>query len=117
VLRGRIPPSKEDESMPHGEYDIELLDKVDGWCWLTGGESTAYIHRVKTSLWNDYAGPRTKPKMTLEDEAYQLVQLMESGQLTDVKAWWRDVHNELRFRGISLKDLSYEDLIIELLKL
>ena len=59
--------------------------------------------------------------MTLEDEAYRLVQLLESGQLTDTKAWWRDVHNELSFRGqldcVSLEDLSYEDLIIKLLKL
>jgi hypothetical protein len=121
VLYGHVSPSEDDETMPHGEYEIELLDKVEGWCWLTGGESTAYIHRVKTSLWNEYAGPRTKPQMTLEDEAYRLVQLLESGQLTDTKAWWRDVHNELSFRGqldcVSLEDLSYEDLIIKLLKL
>ena len=54
----------------------------------------------------------------LEDEAYQLVQLMESGKLTDVKAFWRDVHNELTFRGIaSVESLSYEELIIALLSI
>lgn len=117
VLRGQIDPLENDDSMPHGHYEIELLEKVDGWCWLMGGESTAYIHRVKTSLWSEYAGPRTKPNLSLDDEAYQLVQLMESGQLTDTKAFWRDVHNEMSFRGVSLADLSYEELIIELLKL
>ena len=117
VLRGYIKPVKGDESIPFGEYEVELLDKVDGWCWLMGGESTAYIHRVKKSLSNKYGGPRTKPKMALEDEAYQLVQLMESGQLTDTDAFWRRVHNELSFRGKSLEKMSFEEIILELLSL
>ena len=33
-----------------GSYKLELAEKLDGWCWLTGGESTAYIHRVVESL-------------------------------------------------------------------
>jgi len=33
-----------------GSYQLELAEKVDGWCWLTGGSSTAYIHRVVDSL-------------------------------------------------------------------
>ena len=119
VLRGQINALNGDDSMPHGEYEIELLERVDGYCWLMGGESTAYIHRVKQSLWKEYGdGPRTRPQMSLEDEAYQLVQLMESGKLTDVKAFWRDVHNELTFRGIaSVESLSYEELIIALLSI
>jgi len=32
-----------------GSYRLELAEKVDGWNWLTGGESTAFIHRVVTS--------------------------------------------------------------------
>lgn len=117
VLRGHIDPLKDDKSMPHGNYEIELLEKVDGWCWLMGGESTAYIHRVKTSLWKEYAGPRNKPQLSLEDEMYQLVQLMRSDQLTDPDAFWRDVCNELSFRGISPDGLSSEELLNELLKL
>ena len=115
VLRGTIDPLEDDVTMPHGDYEIELLDKVDGWCWLMGGESTAYIHRVKKSLWGEYKGPRTKPQMSLEDEAYQLVQLIESGKLTDPKAFWRGVHNELYFRGINVESLSIEEIVLELL--
>lgn len=33
-----------------GTYTLELAEKVDGWCWLTGGASTVYIHRVVDSL-------------------------------------------------------------------
>ena len=118
VLRGHIDALTGDDSMPHGEYEIELLERVEGYCWLMGGESTAYIHRVKHSLWKEYNHPRTKPQMSLEDEAYQLVQLMDSGKLTDVKAFWRDVHNELTFRGIaSVETLSYEELILALLSI
>ena len=115
VLRGTIDPLEEDDTMPHGDYEIELLDKIDGWCWLMGGQSTAYIHRVKKSLWKEYDGPRTKPVLSLEDEAYRLVQLIESGKLTDPKAFWRGVHNELSFRGIDAKSLSIEEIVLELI--
>ena len=27
-------------------YELEIVQEVEGWCWLTGGASTAYIHRV-----------------------------------------------------------------------
>lgn len=27
-------------------FQLELIEKVDGYSWVTGGESTAYIHRV-----------------------------------------------------------------------
>eukprot|EP00549_Striatella_unipunctata_P025562 CAMPEP_0118700714 /NCGR_PEP_ID=MMETSP0800-20121206/16760_1 /TAXON_ID=210618 ORGANISM="Striatella unipunctata, Strain CCMP2910" /NCGR_SAMPLE_ID=MMETSP0800 /ASSEMBLY_ACC=CAM_ASM_000638 /LENGTH=325 /DNA_ID=CAMNT_0006601377 /DNA_START=1047 /DNA_END=2024 /DNA_ORIENTATION=+ len=33
-----------------GDYELELLEKVEGWAWITGGVSTAYMHRVKSSL-------------------------------------------------------------------
>lgn len=116
VLRGEVGPWEGDDSMPHGKYEIELLEKVNGNCWVMGGESTAYIHRVKKSLHEEYAGPRKKPQMSLEDEAYQLVQLMESGQLTNTKAFLRNLRNELSFRGVTLEDLSYEEVIIQLMK-
>jgi hypothetical protein len=97
---------EDDESMPHGEYELELLEKVDGWCWLMGGESTAYIHRVKKSLWEEYAGPRNKPRRSLEEEAFSLVQLMESGELTDTQRFLRNVYNNMLFHGISLESLT-----------
>ena len=99
-LSGTIEPLDMDESMPHGEYEIQLLEKIDGWCWLLGGQSTAYIHRVQTSLWEQYDGPRPMPHISLEEEAYQLVQLIESGKLTDSNEFLRRVRNDMIFNGL-----------------
>ena len=99
-LSGTIEPLDVDESMPHGEYEIQLLEKIDGWCWLLGGQSTAYIHRVQTSLWEQYDGPRPMPHISLEEEAYQLVQLIESGKLTDSNEFLRRVRNDMIFNGL-----------------
>ena len=82
------------------EYEIQLLEKIDGWCWLLGGKSTAYIHRVQTSLWEEYDGPRAMPKPSLEEEAYQLVQLIESGKFTDANEFLRRVRNDMIFHGL-----------------
>ncbi len=113
-LTGHVDPLEDDESMPSGDYEIELLEKIDGWCWLMGGESTAYIHRVKTSLSNLYGGPREKPRLSLEEEAYQLVQLMESdGGLTDTKAFMRNVLNNMIFNGVPPEFLPKIDDEIE----
>lgn len=49
-LENRIDPVEGDASIPSGTYRLELVEKLDGWCWLTGGDSTAYIHRVVKSL-------------------------------------------------------------------
>lgn len=108
-LRGTVEPLEEDGSMPHGSYDIELLEKIDGWCWLLGGESTAYLHRVKTSLWEEYAGPRERPQLSLEEQAMRLVQLMESGELTDTQAFCRRVRNDMIFNGVSPEFLPETD--------
>ena len=81
-------------------YEIELLEKVDGWCWLLGGESTAYIHRVKRSSWEDYAGPRRRPQSSLEEEAYNLVQLIENGTLTNKNDFLRRVRNSMIFHDL-----------------
>ena len=31
-------------------FRLELVDEIDGWCWCTGGETTAHIHRVTESV-------------------------------------------------------------------
>lgn len=49
-LEGMIPPMESDDRVPSGSYKLRLVDKVEGWCWLTGGASTAFIHRVVESL-------------------------------------------------------------------
>lgn len=99
-LQGHIDPIEDDDSMPFGDYQFELLEKIDGWCWLMGGESTAYIHRVKSSLSNLYGGPRERPRLNLEEEAFQLVQLIESNSLTDTKVFMRNVLSNMLFTGV-----------------
>eukprot|EP00957_Ditylum_brightwellii_P101274 7717122-Ditylum_brightwellii.AAC.1 len=51
ILEGVIEPLEDDKDMPFGPYQIDLVENLDGYCWLTGGCSTAYIHRVTKSLW------------------------------------------------------------------
>uniref|UniRef100_A0A7S4J863 Uncharacterized protein n=1 Tax=Odontella aurita TaxID=265563 RepID=A0A7S4J863_9STRA len=51
--RRRSDDDDDRPSLPSGPYKLELLEEVQGWCWLTGGESTAYVHRVVESLWAD----------------------------------------------------------------
>ena len=99
-LHGRVDPVDNDASIPYGPYEIELLEKVDGWCWLLGGQSTAYIHRVKRSSWEDYAGPRRRPQSSLEAEAYNLVQLIENGTLTNKNDFLRRVRNSMIFHDL-----------------
>lgn len=45
-LKGYIEPVEEDDRMPSGEYELQLEDKINRWCWLTGGSSTAFIHTI-----------------------------------------------------------------------
>ncbi|GKZ00424.1 hypothetical protein MPSEU_000995200 [Mayamaea pseudoterrestris] len=40
-----------------GSFELELVERIEGWCWLTGGASTAFVHRVTKSLWQ----PDQKP--------------------------------------------------------
>lgn len=32
---------------PARRYELELMEKLDGYCWVVGGTSTAYIYRLK----------------------------------------------------------------------
>ena len=88
-----------DPNMPYGNYKLELVESINGWCWLTGGESTAHIHRVVESLWDDN-GPRKRPELTLEQKALQIVDSYESGTLTDTEKFLRDVRNRMSFHGL-----------------
>ena len=70
-LTGDIDPLEDDDDMPYGSYRLELLESIDGWCWLTGGQSTAHIHRVVSSLWEEGVGRRPRPVISLEEQAYR----------------------------------------------
>jgi hypothetical protein len=55
---------------------------------------------VKSSLSNLYGGPRERPRLNLEEEAFQLVQLIESNSLTDTKVFTRNVLSNMLFTGV-----------------
>ena len=95
---GQIPPLENDVNMPFGEYEIELLDEVDGWNWITS-KSTAYIQRVKRSLW-DGTGPRVKPRMKSEEVAFRTIRNLEAGNLTNSEKFMRQVRNNMKFHDI-----------------
>lgn len=99
-LTGHIEPLEDDESMPSGPYNLELLESIDGWCWLTGGQSTAHIHRVVSSLWEEGVGRREKPEIPLEEQAWRVVQAYEAGELADTDKFLREVRNAMIFNGL-----------------
>ena len=99
-LEGDIAPLLEDESLPHGHFRLEMIEQVDGWCWLTGGASTAFIHRVEESLWEEGGGPRERPRRPVVEEARDVVANIRSGELADEDAFFRGVHNNIAFFGL-----------------
>jgi SAM-dependent methyltransferase len=46
-LAGSVPSSTDGSIMTN--FQLEQVDEVNGWCWCTGGTSTAHIHRVTQS--------------------------------------------------------------------
>jgi hypothetical protein len=44
-LAGTVPTSSGGLAV----FQLEQVDEVNGWCWCTGGKSTAHIHRVTQS--------------------------------------------------------------------
>jgi hypothetical protein len=116
---GNILPLENDPGMPFGDYEIELLDEVDGWNWITD-KSTAYIQRVKRSLW-DGEGPRVKPRLKLEEVAFKTIRDFEAGNLTNIEKFMRQVRNNMLFHSIpdiiqTQLDLVLNDTASELME-
>jgi len=99
-LDGYIDPVEDDPNLPFGEFKFEVLEKVDGYCWLLGGESTAYIHRVINSLWVDIdedGDSIEKPKPSVEEEARRIIDAMEANTLTNTTTFVRSMQNSMAF--------------------
>jgi hypothetical protein len=99
-LEGTIDPFQEDPRVPSGSYELELVEKVEGWCWLTGGDSTAYIHRVVKSLWKDGIGALQAPEISTEDMAFQAITAAESEKLANLNTFKRGVSNNMAFHDV-----------------
>ncbi len=59
-LSGVVEAVEDDPEVPFGEYEMELVEKLDGYCGVTGGVSTAYIHRVVESLYEEEVDQKIK---------------------------------------------------------
>jgi len=66
-LEGYIDTVAGNPDLISGDYKHKLLENIDGWCWITGGDSTAYIYQVVESLWFD-GGILERPEITLDEE-------------------------------------------------
>jgi Histone methylation protein DOT1 len=98
-LEGYIAPNSRDDRIPSGEFRLGLVEKLDGWCWLTGGSSAAFIHVVENSLWKEGRGKLEPIQLSIEDKALDVVHALESGKLTDTQAFLRNVRNNMIFNG------------------
>jgi len=92
--------ASQDDDLPTGSYKLELLESVDGWVWLTGGESTAYIHRVVESLWEEGIGKRERPAPTAHQTARAVVEAIRCESLSNTEDFLREVRNNILFNGL-----------------
>jgi SAM-dependent methyltransferase len=99
-LEGTIDPFEADPRVPSGSYELQLVEKVEGWCWLTGGASTAYIHRVVKSLWKDGSMKLEAPAISTEDMAFRAIAAAESEKLNNLNTFKRGVYNNMAFHEI-----------------
>lgn len=78
---------------------MELIESVDGYCFVTGGDSTVYIHRVVKSLW-DGKGPRIPAEEDrIADMAYAAVHSAEEGMDAAAQRFRSGVRNNMVFAG------------------
>ena len=48
-LEGTVTISSHAGQQQQHAFRLEKVDEIDGWCWCTGGQTTAHIHRVSQS--------------------------------------------------------------------
>ena len=100
-VEGRLDALPNDPAMPFGQYKYELLETIEGYCWLTGGGSTAFLHRLVDSLWDEEAtGPRVRPRICPEEQAKRVISDFEGFALSNTTTFLRNVKNSMAFHRI-----------------
>jgi hypothetical protein len=92
---GTIDPVPADPNVPHGTYELELVEEMHGKNDATGGESIVFIHRLTKSLGTGHAIPRPQP--TISDICYNAIQKLKEN---DTKNFLRKVSNQMLFVGL-----------------
>ena len=90
----------EEEGIEAKPFKFELVESLDGYCWLMGGFSTAHIHRVITSAWEEGASPSSTQEISEEEQA-AMAWIYGLKHHTD--DFYRDVRNNMVFHGFSEK--------------
>ncbi|KAL3930499.1 MAG: hypothetical protein SGBAC_011737, partial [Bacillariaceae sp.] len=94
-----------DPRVPHGDYQLELVEELNGTNEATGGESTVFIHRLTQSL--APAGgsvPLSRPKPNVSDMCYNAIQSLQEN---DPQRFLRQVTNQMsRFMGTSFRAMA-----------
>jgi len=98
LSKGTIEPMIFDPDMPSGDFQFELLEQIDGYCWLVGGQSTGYIHRLTESLGKEYGDKRIKP-YSEEQIAYEAIQYVEANREQSAKTFLTKVYNSMVYQG------------------
>jgi SAM-dependent methyltransferase len=100
-LEGEVPPVEGDNRFSSGSFRLEIVDQIDGWCWCTGGQTTAYIHRVVKAVHPEgLPHALDRPVPSVQDVAFQVAMQRERGELTDTDRFLRGVANNVRFQGL-----------------
>lgn len=94
-----------EEGIESRPFKFELIESIDGYCWLTGGLSTAHIHRVVISARREGDTPPTAGEISSEEMAAMAWMYALKQQSSD---FYRDVRNNMIFHGFSEK--WYNDL-------
>jgi hypothetical protein len=104
---GDIAPVEWDDRIPFGSFAIDCVNEMDVWCWLLGGPSKAYLHRVTKSLYVDGLFPLTPPVLSLQDKAWRVIRELEGrNRRADADAFIRNVNNNIIFHGLPMRFLT-----------
>lgn len=97
-LSGTVPAVPGDDRLAQeGKFRFELMEQIDGWCWCTGGQTTAYIHRLVESVGMPL--PLARPVPTLQDVCFDVAMKFEKGEFKDDR-FLLGVANNCRFYGL-----------------
>eukprot|EP00980_Cylindrotheca_fusiformis_P007500 scaffold1559_cov114-Cylindrotheca_fusiformis.AAC.5 len=84
-------------NVPHGRYELELVEEIHGQNEATGGESTVFIHRLTKSLGTGHPISRP-PVRSVSDMCYNAIQKLNDEN--DPQKFLRKVSNQMIFLGL-----------------
>lgn len=90
-----------DDDETERRFQFQLMESMDGWCWITGGESTAYLYKVVQSQWSLQDATSKRRESSREILCFRAVKKAEAER--DYKRFLVGVYNNMVFNGIPEK--------------